>query len=267
MKFSVFRIFRRRRDAVDDPATTGIIDGILPRKKKHNERYRLKSRRQKPHARQQNEPRDNLQANNAHRIERNSFGPRNANSDGDNNHRSEHNGRNRSVAEIGRPPKRLLRKKEQMTFKMHNFAQCAAKRGEYRLSPKLQAHGYNWKLQIYPRGDNRSNESTEYVSCFLHYFASKNDRQSPVAKVEYCCGTYKTETQICAFAVEKGKCSTSWGLENFMRRDRIIENCLDEDGAVSIDINIQIAVDKKVVWLHETGTYPHRALPNSRRNR
>lgn len=135
-----------------------------------------------------------------------------------------------------------------MTFKMHDFAKCAASRGEYRLTPRLKAHGYNWKLQIYPRGDNRSDESTEYVSCFLHYFASKNDRQSPVAKIEYRCGTYKTETQMCTFAIEKGKCSTSWGLENFMRRDRVIENCLDDDGALSIDISIQIAVDPKIVW-------------------
>jgi len=152
------------------------------------------------------------------------------------------------VAEVGRPPKRLLRKRERMTFKIHDFAQCHEKRGEYRISPTLQAHGYNWKLQIYPRGDNRSNEDSECISCFLHYFSSPNDKQEPVAKVEYYCGTHKTETQICTFAVQKGNSSTSWGLENYLKRDRVLRNHLDEDGALVVHVDVRIAVDPKIVW-------------------
>eukprot|EP00536_Pseudo-nitzschia_multiseries_P015341 jgi/Psemu1/320837/estExt_fgenesh1_pm.C_8640001 len=152
------------------------------------------------------------------------------------------------VAEVGSPPKRLLRKRERMTFKIHDFAQCNERRGEYRISSTLQAHGYNWKLQVYPRGDNRSNENLEYISCFLHYFSSPNDKQEPVAKVEYHCGTHKTETQICTFAVQKGNCSTSWGLENYLNRERVLRNYLDEDGALTVYVDVRIAVDPKVVW-------------------
>jgi hypothetical protein len=86
------------------------------------------------------------------------------------------------------------------------------------------------------------------VSCFLHYFASPNDRKPPVVKVEYNCGAYKTATQVCTFAIEKDKCSTSWGLEDFVRRDKVIRNYLDEDGALSIEVDIQIAVDRTFVW-------------------
>jgi len=152
------------------------------------------------------------------------------------------------VAEVGQPPKRTLRKVETMRFKLHNFEHCQERRGQYRITPSLRAHGYNWKLQVYPKGDNRSSEETEHVSCFLHYFVSPNDRVEPTAKVTYRIGTHKTDTQLCTFSIDKGKCSTSWGLENFLKRKKIIEKYLDEDGALTIKIDIQIAVDRKIVW-------------------
>ena len=109
-------------------------------------------------------------------------------------------------------------------------ATAVRRRGQYRITPSLRAHGYNWKLQVYPKGDNRSSEETEHVSCFLHYFVSPNDRVEPTAKVTYRIGTHKTDTQLCTFSIDKGKCSTSWGLENFLKRKKIIEKYLDEDG-------------------------------------
>jgi hypothetical protein len=157
------------------------------------------------------------------------------------------------VAEVGQPRKRLLKKVETMRFKLHDFANCEERRGQYRITPTIRAHGYNWKLQIYPYGDNRSSEETEHVSCFLHYFASPNDRIEPSAKVTYRVATHKTDTQLCAFSVEKGKCSTSWGLENFIKRKKIIEKYLDDDdGSLTIEIDIQIAVDRKIIWYPTT---------------
>jgi hypothetical protein len=153
------------------------------------------------------------------------------------------------VAEVGRPKKRLLRKVETMKFKIHDFVHCEEKRGQYRITPTLKAHGYNWKLQIYPYGDHRSSTETEHVSCFLHYFASPNDREEPSAKVTYRVATHQTDTQLCAFSVGKGKCSTSWGLENFIKRKKILEKYLnDDDGSLTIEIDIQIAVDRKIIW-------------------
>jgi hypothetical protein len=156
------------------------------------------------------------------------------------------------VAEVGQPKKRILRKVETMRFKFHDFANCEERRGQYRITPTLKAHGYNWKLQIYPYGDNRSSKETEHVSCFLHYFASPNDQIEPSAKVTYRVATHKTDTQLCAFSVDKGKCSTSWGLENFIKRKKIMEKYLDDDGSLTIEIDIQIAVDRKIIWYPTT---------------
>ncbi len=156
------------------------------------------------------------------------------------------------VAEVGSLPKRLLLRKETMTFMIHRFAEVTKRRGEFCLSPALQAHGYTWRLQLYPRGKDSSIETSENLSCFLHYFAAPRDRQAPFAKVEYVCGIYKMPTQLCDFSIEVGKRSCCWGLENFLQRDRAIRNCLDQDGTLTIQVNLQIAVDRRAVWYPPT---------------
>jgi len=244
MRFKVFRRFTRRSDAVGDADAsydTSTTSRIVSKKKRHTRGLRFQTRRF-----------DDIPLDqNINRTGRDSFTSDGTGSNDSVSNSSGSNGTTNNgpiLVEVGRPPKRLLQKKERMTFKIHDFSQGPHKRGESCITPLVQAHGYNWKLQVYPRGDSRSNETSEYVSCFLHYFISPNDRQPPAARVEYHCGSYKTKTQVCAFSVDKGKCSTSWGLENFIRRDLILRDCLDDDGALSIDIDIQIAVDPKAVW-------------------
>eukprot|EP00531_Pseudo-nitzschia_arenysensis_P004077 CAMPEP_0116155584 /NCGR_PEP_ID=MMETSP0329-20121206/22386_1 /TAXON_ID=697910 /ORGANISM="Pseudo-nitzschia arenysensis, Strain B593" /LENGTH=490 /DNA_ID=CAMNT_0003652629 /DNA_START=151 /DNA_END=1620 /DNA_ORIENTATION=+ len=156
------------------------------------------------------------------------------------------------VAEVGSLPKRLLLRKETMTFMIHRFADVTKRRGQFCLSPELKAHGYTWRLQVYPRGNDHSNETSEHLSCFLHYFASPQDRQAPVARAEYVCGVYKTATQLCGFTIEPGKRSCCWGLENFVERDRVIRNSLDQEGTLTIQVNLQIAVDRRAVWYPST---------------
>ena len=230
-----------------DASTTSRKGASRKKRRQHRQRqHRLshphvQQQQRQRHLHRQNHPYGVLPADNEDIIEGDFLGS--INNEKDQRHFNEY-----SVAEIGRPPKRLLRKKERMTFKIHDFAQSSEKRGEYRITPVLQAHGYNWKLQVYPRGDNRSKETSEYISCFLHYFPSPNDKEAPVAKVEYRCGAHKTETQICKFVVQKGNTSTSWGLENFLARNRVLHNYLDEDGALTIHIDVRIAVDPKIVW-------------------
>ena len=166
---------------------------------------------------------------------------------GDEDYYSEYNER---VMEIGRPPKRVLRKTEKLKFKLNDFLSWEERRGQYRMSRTVKAHAYNWKLQVYSRGDNYSSTEQEYVSCYLHYFKSPNDKIAPTAKVTYRVGSHETVTQLCDFAVDKNKISMSWGLENFVRRQKAIDkNYIDpEDGSLMIEIDVQIAIDSKIVW-------------------
>jgi len=185
---------------------------------------------------------------------------------------SEMNGSITSRVTAAQPPKkRLLRKVETLKFKIEDFERCPHQRGEFILSSNvLKAHGYDWKLQVYPRGDGRSSTQDEYVSCYLHYIApspslslsktkqsqsSSPPRPSPTVKVMYRVGSLKTDTQLCTFVVEEGKRSTSWGLENFVKRKRIIQRYLEDDEvdggdgkSLTIEVDIRIAVDRTRIW-------------------
>lgn len=126
MKFSVFRLFRRRRNVLEErviPTDTGIVDSLLPKKKKHSRRSRFR-RRRKPCMRRQNEFNDRDVDDVDDQTEWNSF----RNSDGNNNNRRKPNGKKRSVAEIGRPPKRLLRKRAH-DLQDARFCQVCRKQG------------------------------------------------------------------------------------------------------------------------------------------
>ena len=176
----------------------------------------------------------------------------------------EDTGHNRGAAigvELGRPSKRVLRKIETMTFTFHDFITnfvdedgrriATYQRGQYFTTPKLQAHGYTWMLQLFPRGDHNSSRDTETVSCYVHYFqesssnasissSSAQRRPAPTAKITYRVGEQRTRhriiTQLCDFTIQPGKCSSCWGLENFITRQKLIDKCLDTEGGTYVEL-------------------------------
>ena len=88
----------------------------------------------------------------------------------------------------GSPPKRLKEDVETMIYKIHNFASLEEARGKYILTAAIQAHGYPWKLMVYPRGRSSSPKDVEYVSVFLRY--AGDDKEKPAAKLSIRCNTY-----------------------------------------------------------------------------
>jgi hypothetical protein len=109
--------------------------------------------------------------------------------------------RKRTVAcvSIGEPPSKkiFIADVETIKFVIYNFKEREEKRNETFESPIAKAHGYEWSIVIYPRGQSQSTEC-DYISCGL-----KMHKQSPVtAKSHFRCKEYESV----------------WGHHKFIRR-------------------------------------------------
>ncbi len=248
MAFTVFKQFRRRRHRHHDGMgnVSKLFVGAVSIEK-HKQKFRLLKRR-KPKL--EDDIQEEFDVNNT--IDHTDRESCSSNTNDSKEYIHHENSNEDNVAEVGCLPKRLLRKKETMTFMIHGFSESDKTRGQFYLSPAVQAHGYSWRLQLYPRGNDHSDETSEHLSCFLHYFASPRDQQAPFAQAEYVCGAYTMETQLCDYAIEKGKRSCCWGFEDFVQRDQVIRNYLNKDGTLCLKVNLHVAVDRRAVWYPPT---------------
>jgi hypothetical protein len=147
-----------------------------------------------------------------------------------------------SVGEVPKTSKDFKPEIHSMKFQVHDFANRTEKRDESFVTPILKAHGHPWNLQIYPRGDSRTPTNPEYVSCFLLFKGDKN--QGPFVKFTFRCKGSPIQTASANFTDRKTK--DGWGYTEFARRDDVLANYIDENGTLTIEVDMQIAVD--TVW-------------------
>ena len=137
MVFTVFQQFRRRRHRHHDGMNnvSKISVGVVSIKK-HKHSFRLLKRR-KPKL--EDGIREEFDVNNSiDHTGRESFS---SNTKDSKEYIYQDNTNHDNVAEVGRLPKRLLRKKETMTFMIHGFSESDKTRGQFYLSPAVQAQG------------------------------------------------------------------------------------------------------------------------------
>ena len=153
---------------------------------------------------------------------------------------------------LGSPPKRLKEDVEKMRFKIHNFASLQKSRDESVSTPSIQAHGYSWKLQVYPRGDLTSTKAVEYVSVYLQYVEDINKEKPSVDFNIRCNNMCGNSSGIYTF--KDGRVLN--GFKNYLKRDDVLENYLGEDGTLVVDVDLKITVKKEDTW------YPALSPPN-----
>ena len=140
---------------------------------------------------------------------------------------------------VGGPPKKLMNV-QTIRFVIYDFKDHPAEREELVSSPVLRAHGHSWTIKVYPRGCVKSSRDTEYVSCVMKY-AEKNSHK-PAAIIDMRCKEHELKgSEIRVF-------NDCWGYKDFLKRDLILDNYLEEDGSLVIDIDIQLAVTQQLVW-------------------
>jgi hypothetical protein len=110
-------------------------------------------------------------------------------------------------------------------------------------SPSLEAFGYLWELEFYPNGYKSpdTDVDTGYISVFLTRVG--DDKYAPSARFVIRCKEYEHPFKTYLFSKEQ-----MWGKRNYLKRNDVLENCLEEDGSLIIEVDIQITVDSKRVW-------------------
>jgi len=152
---------------------------------------------------------------------------------------------------VGKPPKRWTTKIETVKVTIYDFKERKEKFDKGLGSPILKAHGYNWTIEVFPRGS------------VVHQTTSKHDRDSLSLRLHLhdrddvsvtCRTTFRckgTERTCGAKVVSKGK-----GIicESFLSREDALEKYLEDDGSLVIESDIQIAAEDKRVW------YPNKLI-------
>jgi BTB/POZ domain/MATH domain len=145
---------------------------------------------------------------------------------------------------VGEPRKVSSGRFETLIFEFADFSSRSEKRGESVFTEPLSAHGYKWRLQLFPRGDNQSKKDAEFVSVYLNLVSP-----GPVsASFTICCG--KKKSSISKPNVFKDG-SKSWGYADWIRRSDFIDDkndYVDENGTATILVDIDVYVNAGKVW-------------------
>jgi len=145
------------------------------------------------------------------------------------------------AASIGEPPKTVGSKTETIQFTIYDFEERTESRGKFFESPILKAHGYEWKILVYPRGDINTSTTEEFVSFYLQPIG--NDL-SITAICHYRCKAFKKEGRKVKFPP---KCEGR-GLPDFLSREIILNDYLESNDSLVLKCDIRVAEQERRVW-------------------
>ena len=151
---------------------------------------------------------------------------------------------------LGSPLQKMAKEHQTIQFVIHGFEGRSERCGEPLESRVLRAHGYLWKIWVYPKGHRDSNPEIDYVGCYLTY-SRKNKLPEPGVKFAIRCKERSLDHKT--IVLKKTKLC---GWHNFLPRDYLLENYLEEDGSLVIEADIWIATNTKLTW------YPKKIQPN-----
>ena len=133
--------------------------------------------------------------------------------------------------------------KEKMFFDIHNFADLKEKRKACFYTKTIEACGHKWRMKIYPRGKNSSKTDAEYTSIYL-CCADENIETNPVI----ARGFFRTKTMTDNLAEFKYEERKGQGFKDFKKRENIIQQDLNQQGTLTIEVEIETATEKREVW-------------------
>ena len=123
---------------------------------------------------------------------------------------------------MGSPPKKGLKDVEAMRFVIYDFGDRTEKRDQSIETPTLQAHGYSWKLRVYPRGCRKSPSDIEYMSCYLHSVGDKKHKVDLFYSIR--CKEFGQELP------KARKFSNAYcGFRKYLARKNVLSKYLEED--------------------------------------
>ena len=173
-------------------------------------------------------------------------------------------------ASLGCPPP-LPSEIESLHVEICDFASINQSRGQCMETQKLRAHGRSWKLTVFPRGNHGSSLSTEYLSVYLICLDVQDNESFKdfKAKLVFKIGCdpqhiFTRSNESALYSSHKPKKNSKKGWKNMIRRSKILEDYLDDDGSLVIDVHIQIYGESQI-WYPKpvpTNTILNKLLTN-----
>lgn len=140
------------------------------------------------------------------------------------------------------PPPNYPTDIQTVMFVIFDFKSREEGRAELIESPMLKAHGYEWSIKIYPRGDSRSSIEREFISCYLSL------RQQVDLSAGFTFRCKKFEVSYLSSSLRFGGSQKDWGTHDFLDREIVCQSKLEGDGSLVIEIDIQIDAVHKHIW-------------------
>ena len=137
---------------------------------------------------------------------------------------------------IGEPSKKLWTDVETLKLEIHNFNDRKENNDQFVETPPVKAHGYEWIIAVYPRGDITS--SSGHISCYLLLLA-----QADV--------TAELKFRWQGITLLSGQAKFSNGTTKYGKGDFLWRNTADaglDNGCLVIEIDVRIAYDNRCVW-------------------
>jgi BTB/POZ domain len=165
------------------------------------------------------------------------------------------------IATLGKPTE--LSPVETLRFEVHGFTKLKEKKRESVRLPSLSAHGYDWTVDLYARGDGSDgsdgNTGEDQMSFYLRLIDEDLTEQDAVeAEFGVKFGARVAIGRTIATFSKKQQ-ERSWGNSNCVDREFLLDKdnkILLANGTLIIDVELQVYVEKRVVW------YPPTPIPN-----
>lgn len=133
-------------------------------------------------------------------------------------------------------------KPKTLIFKFQNFASLPNRKGDATTSPALSCLGQEWRLKVYPSGFAQSEGGM--MSVFLQYVGPQTGEDNMVTQVRAKC-TFRIKARNGTEDFENHwehvfTSAHSWGWPDFKPIDEVRNRFLDENGALTIEVDIQV---------------------------
>ena len=127
----------------------------------------------------------------------------------------------------------------------HNFAELEQVRNEHVDSGKIECHGHNWKIQLYPRGQTKSTDDDQ-ISLTLRCY----DPPTNGLNVKFNVGVLSAEYTKKSGTWFVFKRTSNWGWADYARRSQLLDPSKNflQDGNLTVEVVLQVQQEEPTIW-------------------
>mmetsp|Transcript_47240 Transcript_47240/g.54528 ORF Transcript_47240/g.54528 Transcript_47240/m.54528 type:complete len:453 (+) Transcript_47240:103-1461(+) len=131
-----------------------------------------------------------------------------------------------------------------MVYRIDNFATLVDKKVKLITTNAVKGCDHLWKIQVYPRGHDKSNTKDKYVCIGLVYAGDHDDTDPVTAKAVLRTKTESRDIPRHDFT----KQNYDRTFPNFAKRKDILKKDCDKHGTLLITVELQVATREPPVW-------------------